>query len=85
MKRYTFVVTGKGPFPTDMLRYDGCYPRDQASVNEMTYADAGIPGNYHTPHTVALSMPVEAKHQVPTEARWLSFGWRVHDVQFHRS
>lgn len=24
--RTKFVVTGKGPFPIDMLRYDRCYP-----------------------------------------------------------
>lgn len=37
MKLHTFLVTGKGIFPMDMLRIDMCWPAtatDAASLNE---------------------------------------------------
>ena len=30
-----FTVIGYTPFPSDMLRYDSCYPADSESADEM--------------------------------------------------
>ena len=60
-----FTVHGKGHFPLDMLRYDGCYPRQVDmldAVEELRF--------------VAMCH-VGAKNWKPTIGRWESFGWTV--------
>ena len=69
---YKIVVEGRGIFPTDMLRYDQCFPlseRDSA-VMEETGKDRTV---YLGCSTCRLSPA--------TEGRWNSFGWRVISVE----
>lgn len=68
---HRFRVTGTGPFPVDMLRYDCCWPADQDSA---VYIAASIPNG----------LPEGFKHSItltgcqrPTIARWHSFGWQI--------
>lgn len=75
MKYYQiFTVMGKaGTFPTDMLRYDCCFPANQ---------DASLFGKSFNPDAnglicVALKRYVSRKDQMPTSERWASFGWKV--------
>jgi len=76
MKRYTFRVIGVDNFPVDMLRYDGCYPRTSEAVLNI------ISENEGKPRSVELVKAVENKEQLPTTARWASFGWKVTDINY---
>lgn len=83
MFRVTFKVEGRGSFPTDMLRYDTCWPRSPRDVVRMDEIEH--------PRTIELAMNVQsakrdlvkriATGRVPTTERWLSFGWQVTDVR----
>jgi hypothetical protein len=70
--RHTFKVTGRGQFPIDMLRYDGCYPKtgEDAAKIEASFRDPG------TEITVSLERFGE-KTWAPERARWSSFLWRM--------
>ena len=93
MKKYLtqFVVTGKVPFPIDMLRYDQCWPVDpesttaiEASINRDTYLSAatdvggeGYPARKRPVHRVKLAHYAEHPGWMPTTGRWSSFLWAV--------
>ena len=70
-----FTVIGRGVFPLDMLRYDGCYPK--LETDTITIGKDGLREvelhktlNWGTPHELL-------KVWVPTVGRWNSFGWAV--------
>ena len=65
VKRYR--VTGRGPFPVDMLRYDRVSPSSEAD----SYAMGCEIGADHGTRTV------EVMGRGCTPARWLSFLWAV--------
>ncbi len=62
-----FTVTGRGSFPTDMLRYDNAYPYDQQAVIDLESAIRGKGLNHYC---VTL---VTQLRDGPTAARWNSF------------
>lgn len=64
-KLYRFTVSGSGPFPEDMLRYDACWPASQSDVP----LPKRFTGEMHTVNLLGL-------HD-PTVGRWRSFGWTV--------
>ncbi len=73
LKVINFVVTGKGPFPLDMLRYDRCWPMTQDDV-------------LHTPWTRNHGMEEREINlngicAHPTIERWKSFGWVVTQIE----
>jgi len=75
-----FTVEGRGHFPTDMLRYDSCYPSDQESAVNMglTHWD-----DVSKVRRVKLTKRIEPGIDPgPTTDRWLSFGWKV--VEQHK-
>lgn len=60
-----FYVRGRGAFPYDMLRYDGCYPvgpDDAAAI---------APTMHWDDRTIKMCSP----QGITTPARWASFGW----------
>ena len=59
----TFVVEGNGPFPWDMLRYDGAYPSRERDTGTMRCS--------HERRAVKL-----CSRRPPTVKRWRSHGWR---------
>ena len=66
-----FTVIGRGVFPLDMLRYDGCYPKLEADTAIM--GEEGL-------REVMLHKTLNWGHPkvwVPTVGRWNSFGWAV--------
>ncbi len=65
---HRFTVEGSGSFPLDMLRYDGCYPRDSNAVSHMISKE---------PRQIDLTTVMPGKDWQPTSARWSSFGWSV--------
>ena len=64
-----FTATGRGPFPSDMLRYDSCYPLKN-SAGLTTKLDAGT-------RTVRLATNHEGATHWLKPARWKSFGWTI--------
>lgn len=63
MKLRQFVVSGRGTFPFDMLRYDACFPRgpeDSALMGETEHRSVTL---------------VTISQSAPTIARWNSFNW----------
>lgn len=72
-RTYTFVVTGDGLFPFDMLRYDRCTP---AHESDSSAIERTTRPRDRARHYVTLVGP-----KAPTEARWGSFGWAVEEVQ----
>ena len=69
-----FKVRGNTTFPTDMLRYDGCYPaseRDSATIDAANRREDG-------PFIVELESKQESVVRYgPTEGRWQSFLWKI--------
>ena len=70
-----FTVLGRGEFPMDMLRYDGCYPKSEKDT--VTMQSDGLREvmlqktlNWGTPHKLLEVWS-------PTVGRWNSFGWAV--------
>ena len=68
MRIYRYKVSGKYPFPADMLRYDRAFPTDSAEA--MMPSPSGMyDGKGMTVELAGLSPP--------TALRWASFGWAV--------
>ena len=82
-----YAVTGRGFFPTDMLRYDSASAMnetEQEKINARTYDDS-------EPHheqwekcrdltTICL---MSDQRGAPCIERWASFGWIVTEVLFN--
>jgi len=69
---HEFIVEGTGHFPTDMLRYDGCYPATQEDVTKLDWeVHDGL-----KPRRITLRCR-GAKESGPSVERWKSFGWPV--------
>lgn len=92
MYAHTFIVQGRGHFPTDMLRYDHCFPVDTGGAQLITgrlHQEYKVPdGNggevarvRETDRAITLMAYTSSKTWEPTKARWNSFGWGVIDVQ----
>ena len=69
---HSFTVTGRGPFPLDMLRRERCFP---SSELDAMYAQHENPDS--SPRTVKLERPEGGRWWRPNFGRWESFGWRV--------
>lgn len=76
MKYFTFVVSGKGHFPHDMLRYDFCWPHTTSDAIRVETMSAGRRGE---PRDITL-----ASNRRPTPERWLSFGWSLDQIREHQ-
>jgi hypothetical protein len=58
---YTFTVRGAGSFPTDMLRYDQCWPRTTEDSEKLGTGPR---------RSVTL-----CSYKKPKTTRWDTFGW----------
>ena len=72
----TFTVVGRGRFPTDMLRYDACFPVGGGSASNIADCDSNT---MMEDRRVTLCRYTASKRDSGnvTERRWESFGWRV--------
>lgn len=71
----SFIVQGWGAFPSDMLRYDSCWPRASRDVEAMFDKElVRGPDNAYVRRKVELTS--ENPHS-PTKKRWASFSWPV--------
>jgi hypothetical protein len=77
IKLQHFVVEGGGAFPMDMLRYDGCHPYTSDDVAAIC-VQPGDEG--YGIRKVKLSRYVFKKADQPTFGRWLSYKWKVVQV-----
>lgn len=66
MKTFTFTVSGSGPFPTDMLRYDTCWPASSEDAEKLL-----------TRGRRSVTLRSSSEVGKPTTGRWQSFGWWV--------
>lgn len=75
MYRYEFEVTGRYPFPTDMLRYDGAFPLGPGDVSKMQEGIVGphVTETYRDRPMLVIRLVSYLKE--PTVDRWRSFGW----------
>lgn len=69
-----FYVTGRGPFPVDMLRYDACWPETDAASTMIAESFTDNPKGQIDRYVVAL---VSNALYSPHVDRWASFGWLV--------
>lgn len=68
----TFVVSGTGYFPTDMLRYDACWPATTEDASKIM--DSFINGDTAERREVTLNT---ASIYSPSRDRWKSNLWTV--------
>ena len=65
-----FTVRGGGPFPFDMLRYNGCHPRTQEEVTAMMNS-----GEFRDVKLTMYHQPGD--RDAPHRERWKSFLWSI--------
>jgi hypothetical protein len=65
-------VRGRGKFPMDMLRYDCAYPSDTTSAMRVLTPEDDERNKQRTVYLTS--------RQMPTVARWASFGWHCETV-----
>lgn len=70
MRLYTFTVAGSGAFPTDMLRYDRCWP--STTEDAISIVMSARDPEYRERRLVTLTGV-----SLPTIGRWDSFMWYV--------
>ena len=68
------TLVGSRPFPIDMLRYDGCYPRLPSDVTaiEDSLKEGAFSADLKPTFEVTLVV-----NRPFTEGRWNTFGWYV--------
>lgn len=76
-KKYfqTFTVRGSRGFPTDMLRYDQCFPIEGGHF--IDYSIRGQKPEDPYGYEIKLGRWVDHWSRTPTEGRWSSFLWSV--------
>lgn len=76
---YRFTVESQYPFPTDMLRYDECWPADSESAHMIALSHE-IQGELgKRTYTLNTRIPTG-----PTVARWESFMFKVTEIEDQR-
>lgn len=73
-----YKVTGRWPFPLDMLRYDHSAPRtaeDQAKIDRLSVEHPTDVAALREVCTVTLSTELRDYHIRHHAPRWDSFGW----------
>lgn len=84
MHEVVVTVSGKLPFPVDMLRYDGLCPDSERDsyliVNSITREEP--PEERVARKEIVLRRWVDGKRWTPTAGRWDSFGWKVENVEY---
>lgn len=67
----------KSTFPTDMLRYDHCWPSTTEDATHVAVATRSIRDWLEAYVTCGFTTIQLTGLQKPTADRWLSFGWEV--------
>jgi hypothetical protein len=78
----TFIVSGFGEFPFDMLRYDGAYPASEQDAGKLSNYCQAMRENRQTER---FAIELRTCHDTaPTERRWESFLWKVTHIDGER-
>ena len=65
-------------FPLDMLRYDRCFPTDSDSIMYMSLRNRDLEDpDFTKGMKVNLARYVDNLRTMPTNERWMTFGWHV--------
>ncbi len=72
-----FIVKGTGTFPTDMLRYDACFPATRSDVEAIDHVE-------DNPREVELIRYHRYRDHNICEGRWHSMGWDFQKVLYTR-
>jgi transketolase N-terminal domain/subunit len=80
IKLVRYTVEGAGQFPFDMLRYDGSYPHQQTDSSAMEY-DQLFTALKDSRRQVTLEKLCDVRVWEPCRERWVSFGWKVTNVE----
>ena len=72
----TFTVKSKFSFPTDMLRYDSCFPAYSQDAIDIADSILHLRG-----FEVELARYTRVKSDQPTTARWESFSCKVSNIE----
>lgn len=75
-----FTVRGGGEFPLDMLRYDGCFPKDSDAIRAISliHHDSVVDRATKAPRDVELIRYHAYKNDANlTPRRWESFCWQI--------
>lgn len=75
VKYQDFIVSGRGEFPIDMLRYDECFPADGASASIITSTLTG----FNAPKAWEVKLRT-ARTFGPAVDRWDSFNCKVREI-----
>ena len=67
------TIRGRGAFPTDMLRYDSCFPADSRSVEVLNHTEKGEEWAMEV-HKISRGAKVGF-----TQGRWQSFGVSIQE------
>jgi hypothetical protein len=70
--RHEMTVAGRGPFPLDMLRFDGCWPKTGGDVFSISSSITRDSQEYRV--TVMKFTDAKATDTTFTVGRWNSFG-----------
>jgi hypothetical protein len=71
-----FTVTGKLPFPIDMLRYDSCFPYSGEDAGKIMATLDHLRGTKRETYHINL-IKVDHNGNGPEMSRWSSFLWSV--------
>jgi hypothetical protein len=74
------VVTGKRPFPIDMLRYDNATPATEVDAHAIERTWEGSLDEVRV--TLRRFARDDDKHSSYHYARWGSYGWRVESYDY---
>lgn len=80
MHDFEYEVTGRWPFPIDMLARDGsraATPEDQRLIDLYSGPHAPDEGPRLEPVTIRLVIPEAGTRARPLTERWESFDWKV--------
>lgn len=76
--KVVFEVHGRSAFPTDMLRYDQCYPMQSADASKIDQMNDQLERAKTGDVSIRLSSEAQSAAQHgPTDERWRTFGWKV--------
>jgi hypothetical protein len=78
------LVSGRGPFPTDMLRYDRCSPYSPGDVGVIS-SDWREPYDATDQAKLIRFGATKASASSWTIERWRSFGWTLEVLETMKS
>lgn len=79
-----YTVRGTGPFPVDMLRYDGSSPYSEQDSNRVVSSLCTIEQLQYR-RVIVLIKYNGYSRWTPNAAKWESFGWEVTSVEEKRT